>query len=188
MKTLCVAERYNARCHPVAGSKCWLFEQEVFPKLSHSWDAWEHLKGNHIKKYIWWTSLLWSIFGMVLRVAIARLFIIYLTSRWPVAHFKDDVLAAPGVTVFSSICLKCTFMEWNWKPCNEHRTTYGCGPGRSRSDFQGIPSKTRVKPQRNLLKPRSRYEWLSCVARNLGRITAWSERLRDDCAVDSTVC
>ena len=41
--------------------------------------------------------------------------------------------------------------------CNELRTTYGCGPEGSRSDFQGIPSEMRVKPQGKPLKPRSRW-------------------------------
>ena len=45
----------------------------------------------------------------------------------------------------------------NGKTCNEARMSYGCGPEGSRSDFQGIPSETRVKPRRKPLKPRSRW-------------------------------
>jgi hypothetical protein len=63
----------------------------------------------------------------------------------------------------------------NGKTCNEARMSYGCGPEGSRSDFQGISLK-RLPEMRNSLKPRSRYEWLSRHARNLGRIAAWSER------------
>ena len=66
--------------------------------------------------------------------------------------------------------------ERNGKTCNEARMSYGCGPEGSRSDFQGIPSEMLVNLLRNPLKPRSRYEWLSCEARNLGRIADWSER------------
>ncbi len=76
----------------------------------------------------------------------------------------------------------------NGKAYNEARMSYGCGPEGSRSDFQGIPSETRVKPQGNPLKPRSRYEWLSCEARNLGRIAGWSDDLRDDRGITFTVC
>ena len=63
----------------------------------------------------------------------------------------------------------------NGKTCNEARMSYGCGPAGSRSDFQGIPSG-RLSETRNSLKPRSRYEWHSRLARILGRIAAWSGR------------
>jgi hypothetical protein len=63
----------------------------------------------------------------------------------------------------------------NGKTCNEARMSYGCGSAGSRSDFQGIPSK-RLSEMRNSLKPRSRYEWHSRLARILGRIAAWSGR------------
>jgi hypothetical protein len=63
----------------------------------------------------------------------------------------------------------------NGKTCNEARMSYGCGPEGSRSDFQGI-SLRRMFETRNSLKPRSRYEWLSRLARNLGRIAAWNGR------------
>jgi hypothetical protein len=53
--------------------------------------------------------------------------------------------------------------------------SYGCGPEGSRSDFQGISLK-RLFEMRNSLKPRSRYEWHSRLARILGRIAAWSGR------------
>ena len=76
----------------------------------------------------------------------------------------------------------------NGKACNEARMSYGCGPEGSRSDFQGIPSETRIGPLGNPLKPRSRYEWLSCEARNLGRIAAWSDGLQDDCGITFTDC
>jgi hypothetical protein len=53
--------------------------------------------------------------------------------------------------------------------------SYGCGPAGSRSDFQGISLK-RMFETRNSLKPRSRCEWHSRLARILGRIAAWSGR------------